>query len=288
LSIKSLNHLTEEIIKQVRKVEQSCKSYDGLNGSMTLDSSINFDPQMKNLYLFYEEDLLVSVLALFMPTSEAAEISAYTLPEFRRKGYFKQLLNEATKELQKYQVSNLLFVCEPQSKDGMETIKKIGVELDFTEYLLQYNHSAKAFDHVKSTQIELKKATLDDLETMVKLSQLSFDDEYEDAKSMITKAFESESRTQYIAILNEQPIGLGGVYLEDGEVSLFGLGISPNFQGKGFGKELLHLIIEELKHQGIQNITLEVDSNNQTAFQLYRKYGFEIQAAFDYYRKSLI
>jgi ribosomal protein S18 acetylase RimI-like enzyme len=36
-----------------------------------------------------------------------------------------------------------------------------------------------------------------------------------------------------------------------------------------------------------KNITLEVNSNNKRAFNLYKSSGFEIKTAIDYYRKKI-
>ncbi|WP_147532856.1 GNAT family N-acetyltransferase [Bacillus marasmi] len=288
MSIKSYNKLTKEIENQIRDIESKCKSFDQLKGNITLDSSINYAPEMHNIFLYFENSKLVSLLTIFMPTAEEAEISAYTLPEFRRKGYFSKLLHHATTELAKFKLKALLFVCEAQSKSGLELVKKLGAELDFTEYLLRYaSETSMNTTHNQTRQISVQKASLSDLEALIRLSQDIFEDEYEDAKSMIVKGLDSKQRTQYIASLHGKPVGLGGVFLEDSEACLYGLGILPEFQGKGLGKELLSVLIHELQQQGIKNIMLEVEGNNQTAFRLYRNNGFDIEAAFGYYRKSL-
>lgn len=78
---------------------------------------------------------------------------------------------------------------------------------------------------------------------------------------------------------------MGSVSIENDEASIFGLGIAPQYQGKGFGRELLNLIAADLKNKGIENITIEVDSTNKNAFNLYKKFGFEVETSFDYYRK---
>lgn len=72
------------------------------------------------------------------------------------------------------------------------------------------------------------------------------------------------------------------------EISIFGFGIDEKFRGKGYGKQILNLIINKLISEGKRNITLEVDSNNEIAFNLYKKTGFETDVAFQYYRKRVI
>jgi ribosomal protein S18 acetylase RimI-like enzyme len=286
LIIKVLNKPNKEITKQIKEVELICKAYDRTNGNIYLDSSLNFYPEIKSLFLLYEDNKLISLLSIFMPMANEAEISAYTLPDHRRKGYFKRLLNRFIEELKKYEQVDLLFVCEPQSKDGKEAVQKLGAELCFTEYFLRYKGSSSAIKKKQYSKIKLREAGLKDLEEIIALYQQIFGDNYEDAKSMITKSFEAENRTQYIAILDNKLIGMASVSFENVEASLFGLGISPQYQGKGLGKELLNIILEDLKKRNIQNISIEVDSINENALHLYIKSGFEVETSYDYYRKN--
>ncbi|WP_303864489.1 GNAT family N-acetyltransferase [Alkalibaculum bacchi] len=191
--IKKFSEPSEEIIKEIRKVELICKEHDKLNGSIFLDTSINFNSEIKSLFLLYDNNILVSLVSMFIPTRDEAEISAYTLPKYRRKGYFKKLLHEAIKEITKYNILDLVFVCEPQSNDGNEVIEKLKAEFDFTEYFLRYNDSVDDMEVRPTPEIKLKEAEKEDLESLINLSQEIFNDNYEDAKSMIIKSFESEN-----------------------------------------------------------------------------------------------
>ena len=55
------------------------------------------------------------------------------------------------------------------------------------------------------------------------------------------------------------------------------MGISPKYQGQGYGKEILNLLIEKMMDMDINDILLEVDSENHVAYNLYTKSGFEIK-----------
>lgn len=52
--IKEFSELSEEIIKEIRELELICKEHDKLNGSIFLDTSINFDSEIKTLFLLYD------------------------------------------------------------------------------------------------------------------------------------------------------------------------------------------------------------------------------------------
>lgn len=284
--IKEFSKPSEEEIKEIRQLESICKEYDKLTGEIFLDSSLNFNSDIKSLFLVYEDNKLISLLLMFIPTQDEAEISAFTIPEYRRRGFFKALLAKAINELKKYEVPDILFVCEPQSLDGKAVIEKLEANYDFTEYSLKYNKlNAKPDQYFN--KIELYKPTLQDSKTLIHLSQQIFNDSYENAESMIMKEFESKFRQQYLGVINGEFIGIGGISFEQDGAYIFGFGIIPKYQGKGFGKAMLKLMLKSLVEQNIEKIMIDVNSENETAFNLYRKYGFEVQTAFEYFRKKI-
>lgn len=288
MEITKLSRLTEDIIRQIRAVEAVCQAHDHLQGTMFLDTSLNFDPNMKTLFLLYKEDTLVSVLALFVPSKTEAEVSAYTLPDRRRKGYFKELLDAARTEMVKFGVPDLLFVCESNSEDGKKAIEAMPVDYDFSEYLLRYCGSLEDAKDDLLAKVKLYEAKEKDLEDLVWLSREIFNNNPNDARRLIANAIESKSRIQYIAKLGDIPIGMGNAAMEADETSIFGFGVTPPFQGKGYGGTILRLILLDLKNRGRGKITLEVDSTNDKAYRLYQKCGFQMETAFDYFRKKVL
>ena len=126
----------------------------------------------------------------------------------------------------------------------------------------------------------------EDLKRLIHTSMKIFQDSYEDAQGVIMNVFQSVTRDQYLGILNDEIIGMGSSSRDGDEVSIFGFGITPEFRSKGYGRDLLHLIVEHLTQSGIREIVIEVDSNNKHAFNLYEKFGFQIETAFEYHRKK--
>ena len=47
---------------------------------------------------------------------------------------------------------------------------------------------------------------------------------------------------------------------------------------RGYGSKLLNFIVEMIRKNGCVNITLEVNSTNVAAINLYNKLGFEVVA----------
>lgn len=68
------------------------------------------------------------------------------------------------------------------------------------------------------------------------------------------------------------------------EATLFNLAVAPEFQGKGYGKQLLQGLIDALAAQQIQTLWLEVRESNRSARALYEKIGFnEVTLRKNYY-----
>ena len=285
MNIKACNELKDDIISEIRTIEEVCNGQDNLKSNTFLDNSMNFNKEIKSLFLAYEEDKLVSFLNIFIPTSKEGEISACTLPEYRQKGYFKALFNEALQELNKYKVDDVLLVLEDKAEAAKTIAINLGAEYDFSEYLLRFNEDVN-LQLIPPSSLKVLEAKIEHLEAMVKLAQVTFNDSYEDAKAMINNAFETESRKQYIIKLEENIIGMAGASFEEGEASIFGVGILPEYRGKGYSKILLNEVIKDIYINHTKSITLEVNSSNNIAFNLYTKNGFTIDNAFHYYRRS--
>ncbi len=284
--LKKLNAYSDNVVNDMDRLEQICKEQDKLQGSIFVDTTMNFNQEMNSIFLMYDGDQLISLLTMFVPTQQEAEITALTLPSHRGEGYFKELLAKAVAELSKYEIPEVLFVIESQSITGKQVITHLAAQYVFTEYSM----GLEVRKYVPRAQNRLKylKPSEQDLERLIDISMRIFQESYEDTQSMIVNIFKSGTRQQYLGILNGEIIGMGSSRRDGDEVSIFGFGITPEFRSQGYGYDLLHLIVAQLSQQpGIRKIVIEVDSDNKHAFKLYQKLGFQIETAFEYYRKHM-
>ena len=80
--------------------------------------------------------------------------------------------------------------------------------------------------------------------------------------------------------LGEDMIGftLYGIDEDDNEYWIYRLMIDQKYQGKGYGKESLKLVIEDIrnmKEDHHQTITLSYEPTNEHAKRIYDKFGFQ-------------
>ncbi|SHK01310.1 Acetyltransferase (GNAT) family protein [Anaerobranca californiensis DSM 14826] len=60
-------------------------------------------------------------------------------------------------------------------------------------------------------------------------------------------------------------------------------GIHPEFQGKGYGKNLLRYLINNLLQEGFKYLNLAVTKENVKAYNLYKNFPFSVVGEFTVY-----
>jgi ribosomal protein S18 acetylase RimI-like enzyme len=274
----------EITIQQVRALEEVCKAQDHLEGSLSLDPSLNASPEMPCLLTLTQDNVLIGVLSFFAPTADEAELVGLTHPDHRKKGAFRALVAQAARQAKVFEIPSLLFVCEPQSTTGVAALAALGAVFEHTEYRLHFDRT-RLYERLPVPDgLTLHIATEADLDAMAIISAQSFQEEEAHALQFIKKAMISEQRTQYLARLNGEPVGIGCIGLEDGEATICGLGVLPRMQGRGIGRGILALMLQKLLAEGTDRILIEVDSTNANALHLYLSCGFVQESTFGYYR----
>ena len=286
VKIQQLHQLNEKQIKDIEELVQECLMSDGLERALYLNNDLNFYENLDSFYLLYDHKKLVSVLTIVQPLEEEAEISAYTLPVERNKGYFTALLDYAEEELVGFDIIRILFVVEPGSNSGDYALKACQAKYISSEYLLildMINGNPCGKVSNKIPLIELVELQTQILKEAATLSAEIFDTEIESSLSLLNNALESEQIESYCAYLSNDLIGICNVNYGANHASLYGLGIAPQFQGKGYGRTLLNLLLTKIADRKTSYLTLQVGSENQKAFSLYRSSGFQIKTQYDYY-----
>jgi ribosomal protein S18 acetylase RimI-like enzyme len=249
-----------------------------------LSNEINFNREIDCFYLLYDGESLVSFLSLFVLLQDEAEVSAYTLPDFRKRGYFHTLFEKAAEELKKYGIAKVLFVCEPAGRAALKVLKTYGAGLSHSEYRMAYESG----DYRKSdSSLRLEPASQNHLAEMAALDSLLFDCSHEESLSQLNKSLASENIKSFGAFLGGKLVGVCSASFQDDGATIYGIGISPECQGNGYGRELLNLLLEQILLENPCEISLEVSSTNTVAYQLYRTNGFHVKTQYDYYAYSV-
>ncbi|RLE50540.1 MAG: ribosomal-protein-alanine N-acetyltransferase [Candidatus Methanomethylicota archaeon] len=120
--------------------------------------------------------------------------------------------------------------------------------------------------------IEVRKATLEDLPRVYEIELLSFKDPYPFG---YLKALYYLSPIFLVATLNNEVVGYIIAMLKWGSLGhIISLAVHPHHRRKGIGKLLLNKTLNLLKGLGALTCRLEVREDNEPAISLYRSLGF--------------
>ncbi len=70
-------------------------------------------------------------------------------------------------------------------------------------------------------------------------------------------------------------LGYGSFYMTADEANINNIAVKKEERGKGYSKIIMERLLALAKAQGAVAVTLEVESKNAVALNLYRSFGFE-------------
>lgn len=281
MRIKKTNILTKEEESEIVSLENRVLKNDILEYRAFLSNEINFNKSLPCFYMYYEGDELIAFLTTFMPSSSEAEITAFTHPKYRKKGFFSSLLKCAEETLAKSGINKVLFVVEPKSISALEVIKaKKCIDIDRSEYKMSYSNSEGGFVHQESN-LEFVKVDNSNRDIFKMINEDAFPEE-EQNEEFTNSIISSQDREAYIGYKDGEPVGCFNINYEDEDAFLYGIAVISKYRGQGFGKNIVRFALDK-GLQKFNKVVLEVDSENPIAFSLYKKCGFTIDFQEDYY-----
>lgn len=274
----------------IKSLEAICYEKQKTNLKLELDFKISQrNNSIKNKimteFLYYDNEILVGYLGLCNFHGTSVEVSGMVHPEFRRKGIFKKLYLLAEEEWQKLCPSEVLVLCDHTSLSGLAFINNIGAEYGSSEYKMCLNK--KSMEVTPKHGAILRMATNEDAIEIERQSSIYFGlpekevDNSEEVENISIKL--DENFISYIAELSGETIGKIHISITDNEGFIYGFGVLPEYRGKGYGREILCLALDILVKKQVDNIFLEVATENKKALGLYESFGFEEISVMDYY-----
>ncbi|MBS7360683.1 MAG: ribosomal protein S18-alanine N-acetyltransferase, partial [Oscillospiraceae bacterium] len=90
----------------------------------------------------------------------------------------------------------------------------------------------------------------------------------------------------FVAQNNGEVLGYIGAHNVLGEVYITNIAIFPEFKRQGIGKKLIETLLNSVKEENAEFVTLEVRKSNESAIGLYKKMGFKVVGERkDFYKK---
>lgn len=115
-----------------------------------------------------------------------------------------------------------------------------------------------------------------DLEAVADLEQASFTVPW--SECLVADCLESRFDKVWVLEADGVIKGYCNMRVIAGEGELMRIAVSPDARGRGYARDLMETLVSHARKNGIHAVTLEVRASNLAAVNLYKSYGFEIQA----------
>ena len=255
----------DAVLKAIRALEQEVVAHDG--GRLKLELEYVQDHPI-DLVLAHEGDRLVAYAGRYVfGGGSTPEIAGMVAPGARRKGIGSQLLAALGG-------SGLLVVPTTTPAGRAFAISK-GATLDHSEHFLVLG--ATPSGQPVHDGVSIRMAAREDLQTVRDLLRSAFD--WEPPTDVLDRPDEA---TRLIE-LDGVAVGTLRVNRHGSGAGIYGFAVDPRYQGRGIGRDVLARTCRELRDQGVQRVTLEVETRNENALRLYTSTGFVREAGEDYW-----
>jgi len=285
-SIVLKGKINKEDYCEIKNLEKICAERDKVSFKLELEYKLNIlnklDYEAINLndFMFYDSETLIGYIGMNDFGGDTFEVNGMVHPDNRNKGIFTRLFSLVQDEWKKRLQQEMLLLCDNNSISGIEFIKKVTDDYDHSEYDMVLN--MEAIPRLSCHNIILRNAKSCEAKRIAEMDSLLFDMDAKEDDELIKKNI--ENGTTFIAETNNTDIGKVRLEINDGVGGIYGLGVLPEFRGKGYGRELLLLSVDKLKEMGCVKIILQVEVNNRNALNLYKSCGFEENYVMDYYK----
>lgn len=274
--------LTEAEMAEVTALVALCKMHDGIDLTLLLEMIRDRTDNDTNDFLYYDDGRIVGALALDSFGTEEKEMTGLVHPDYRRKGIFTALVNEVNVDAKARGIQQLIFVCDRFSRSGKAFIEAVGAHYDFSEHRMLLVDFKERDPNSYKEHITLRLATTADADTLAYVSATSFGESERRTKEHLEKDIPNPHRRYYLVMLGNEPVGCLNLWRGD-TIGIYAFCVLPQYRKRGFGRQMLEQIIRQVRSETQQPITLEVDTTNTNAYELYRSCGFKETTTVGYY-----
>ena len=100
----------------------------------------------------------------------------------------------------------------------------------------------------------------------------------------MNEAFDVDADASRVALRDGEPVGLANLALRGTEAWIGGVGVVPQARRSGVGEALMLTLHDEARARGVETVWLEVIEQNEAAFRLYEKLGYEVTREVEVWR----
>lgn len=300
--IKMTSLLNPDDAARIKALEKVCNEADGTSLKLELDYKLGVAAggmpegglmDVNELMAFDGGELIgYAGIGCFGGAGAMPEVMGMVRPDFRGRGVFKRLHGLVALELTRRGFTRALLLSDGRSASGQAFIRKLGAEPHHSEYEMYLRGDGGRAD-APDLGIGLRKASNADAAEVARQNAIYFGEEApegEAAERGLMLPEEEEKRGMTIWMAERDGLVIGKVHLQllDGLGGIYGLGVLPEYRGKGYGRAILMDGVNRLKAAGAAEVMLQVATGNRNALGLYESCGFQTTSTMDYYVFPLV
>lgn len=178
MKVISTNCLDDKQRLAAEKLIREVQDFDETHRTPYLSNSLNFDEKMPAFFLGYEDERLVALLTVYADSPAEAEVAIMVHPDFRRKGYARQLFHVLRETLQDYHLEFVVMSERAFLSKNPDLLPNLGMKLDDDfEYWLTRNRQFYPVDNQK--ELSVTPAQKEHLEAIAEFQSQAFGESYE-------------------------------------------------------------------------------------------------------------
>ena len=208
-------------------------------------------------------------------------------PEFRRRGIGRALIEAVRADCRERGRREFLFAGDDAASAVRPFAGSVGAAYEMSEHLLELDVGRRPA--AKGGRLVIREAGADDVDDVVRIGMLAFgnDDGATELRRKRTREWMSEpQRVIYLAEFEGEPVGTATLFLaaDSGEGFINALAVLPEFQGRGFGRQILSEAVAGLIQRKRDRVMIEVQTDNDRALGIYESVGFVKKVTYAYFR----
>jgi ribosomal protein S18 acetylase RimI-like enzyme len=274
--------LTKEELIEIKTLQEMCETEGRLQLKLNFDMLESRSGNRKEDFFHYVDGRLAGFLGSYY-FGNKVEICGMVHPDYRRRGIFSKLLENALEEAKNHKARTILLNAPTESQSAKEFLKEIPCTLSMVEYQMKWQKTELPEDHSVTVRPSLSE---EDMEAEIQLDVQCFGLNEEEARQY--KQENKDLTTDLRLMIEAEGIVAGKMRLAEmnGESWIYGFAVFPELQGKGTGRKALSKVVKMQEEKGF-SIFLEVEAKNANALRLYESCGFRSYHSQDYYKVDL-
>jgi len=230
--------------------------------------------------LLRDRDLVGYSAVLPVPgLPQLGELEGFIAPAWRRQGFAAKLLHYIQAELRGSSIHQLSHPVPHLHTPAASFLLKNNFFVEHEEWMMTLTPIHPNPPPVYHSQLSLQSfSPQQTISIFRQLYKASFTGTRWDQPFTTAEIADllTENNPIYFLLEANRPVGFVWVRQHSSTaVALEPVGIVKEKQGRGYGRFLLHTILNQLAAAGIETVHIGVWANNETAVHLYKSFGFQ-------------